>query len=131
MVESNSPVQLSPMPSHIAIPVGAETVAIQVVATDTDGDKVIFHTVTGYNRTVADIEFPYLGDGLVTSEYHHSPPCNARYGAEQHRTPLFITPNAVGSTTVTISATDTRSMEVPTYIGGLYFFQREIIQSKV
>ncbi len=116
VVESNSPPQLSPMPSRIAVPVGAETIAIQVIATDTDGDKVIFHTVTGYNRTVANIEFPYLGHGLVTGEYHHSPPCNARYGVEQHHhTPLFITPNAVGSTTVTISTSDTRSGDSVTF----------------
>lgn len=36
VVESNSPTHLSPLPSRIAVSVGAETVAIQVVATDTD-----------------------------------------------------------------------------------------------
>ena len=103
------------MPSHIAVPVGAETVAIQVIATDTDGDAVIFPTIVGYNRTVASIDFPYLGPYVRTDEYHHSPPCNARYGVEQRRIPLFITPNAAGSTTVTISAVDTRSSDSETF----------------
>lgn len=115
VVESNSPIQLSPMPSHIAVPVGAETVAIQVVATDTDGDAVLFPTIVGYNRTVASIEFPYLGPYVVTDEYHHSPPCDARYGVEQHRIPLLITPNAVGNTTVTITAADAWSSDSATF----------------
>ena len=115
VVESNSPPQLSPMPSHIAIPVGAETVAIQVIATDTDGDKVIFPTVVGHNRTVANIEFPDLGPYVIPDIYYYSLPCNPRYGVEQHRTPLFITPNAVGNTTVTIEALDTRSWDSATF----------------
>jgi len=115
VVESNSPPQLSPMPSHITIPVGAETVTIQVIATDTDGDKVIFPTVVGYNRTVANIEFPHIGPYLEPQIYYYSPPCNPRYGVEQHSIPLFITPNAVGNTTVTIGALDTRSSDFATF----------------
>lgn len=100
--ESNSPTQLSPLPSRIAVSVGAETVAIQVVATDTDGDKVIFPTVFGDNRTVANIEFPGLGFWTEQLVYCHSPPCDARYGMKQRRIPLFITPDTVGNTTVTM-----------------------------
>ena len=115
VVESNSPPQLSPIPSRIAVPVGAETIAIQVIATDTDGDKVGFPTIVGYNRTVANIELPYLGSGLVTGEYFYSTPCSSRYGVEQHHTMLFITPNAVGNTTATVRASDTRSSDSVTF----------------
>ena len=121
VVETNSPPQLSPMPSRIAVPVGAETVAIQVVATDADGDEVLFPTIVGYNRTVANIEFPYLGTGLVTAEHFYSIPCSSRSGVEQqHRTPLFITPNAIGNTTVTIRASDAWSSDSVTFQVAVY-----------
>ena len=105
VVTSNAPPQISPMPSYIAVPVGAGTIAVSVLATDADGDEVFLRSITGHNYTVADIHHPFLGPYAVPEIYYHLQPCVPRLG-EDYRMPLFITPNAAGNTAVTIRAWD-------------------------
>ncbi len=105
VVTSNVSPQISPMPSYIAVPVGAETIAVPVLVTDADGDEIFLFSITGHNRTVADIHYPFLGPYAVPEIYYHLQPCVPRLG-EDHSVPLFITPNVAGNTTVTIRAGD-------------------------
>ncbi len=106
VVTSNVPPQISPMPSYIAVPVGAGTIAVPVLATDADGDIIFLFDIISYNYTVANIDYPPLEPpDFRDVVYPWPPPCESRVGGD-YRKPLFITPNAVGNTTVTIRAQD-------------------------
>ena len=104
VVVSNVSPQISPMPSYIAVPVDAGTIAVPVLVTDADDDEIFLRSSTGHNHTVADIHYPYLGPYVFQEVYFHLQPCPSF--REAYSAPLFITPLAAGNTTVTIRAMD-------------------------
>lgn len=102
----NSPPRISPLPSHITIPVNADTMSIEVVATDADGDEIFLASIIRSNYTVASIEYHYPEFSAIDFGYHHIQPCAPRSELDKRYETLLITPKTVGNTTATIEVQD-------------------------
>lgn len=119
-VVSNSPPRLSSIPEHIPISIEAETVNMSITATDTDNDKIFWFSVLSSNRSVASAQYDYAPRSLGVGQYHHVSPCELRYDGERSQS-LLITPNGIGSSTLTIEiadiwgGTDTKVLHVTVY----------------
>lgn len=118
-VESNSPPRLSSIPEHIPISIEAETVKMSITATDTDNDKIIWHSFLTSDHSVASADYDYE-PRLKTAEYHHVWPCELRHGGQNNKS-LLITPNGIGNNTITIEVsdawggTDTKTLHITVY----------------